>query len=66
MSYKYGDFGSDGCTYIREVCRCHGCGATLSEDDGMFCEECEKEMREETDIETNFLLDELEGFVTNL
>lgn len=66
MSHVYSNFGSDGCTCISEVCRCHSCGARLSEDDGMFCDECEREMREENDTKTNFLLDELEGFVTNL
>lgn len=66
MSHVYTNFGSDGCTCIREVCRCHSCRAPLTEDDGMYCEDCERDIREETDIETNFLLDELEGFITNL
>lgn len=66
MAYEYGDFGGDGCTCIKEVCHCHNCGCRISEDDGMYCEDCDREIQEETDIETNYLLDTLEGFVTNL
>ena len=66
MAYEYGDFGGDGCTCIKEVCHCHNCGCRISEEDGMYCEECEHEMKELQDIDTHVKLDDLGNYITNL
>lgn len=66
MAYRYSDMGHDGCSCLSEDARCHKCNHILTEDEGLFCVDCENEMKAEQDIETNFLLDELGEFVTNL
>lgn len=65
MSYKYTDFGYDGCTCIDATPERCQCGNVLH-DDREYCEDCLPEIKAERDIETNFLLDELGEYVTAL
>lgn len=56
----------DGCSCLSEDARCHSCRKVLSDDDGLYCDECEHEMKELRDIDTHVKLDELGDYITNL
>lgn len=66
MAFRYSEMGYDGCSCLSEDARCHSCRKVLSDDDGLYCDECEQEMIDEQNITTHVMLDDLGEFVTNL